>query len=121
MRDEEYEARLIDGTVRHVILNAAPLRDQYGDVIGSVCVETEITERKRLEVAQASLLQCSRVTGPAFFAALVKAISETLGARQVYVAEIAEEDLRVLRTLAAHIRWQAGNIWRFHSARDALR
>ena len=108
VRDEEYEARLVDGTVRHIILNAAPLRDQNGEVIGSVCVETEITERKRLEVAQASLLQCSRVPGPAFFAALVKAISETLGARQVYVAEVAEEDPRVLRTLAAYIDGKPG-------------
>ncbi|MDO9383630.1 MAG: PAS domain-containing protein [Hyphomicrobiaceae bacterium] len=108
VRDEEYEARLVDGTVRHIILNAAPLRGQNGEILGSVVVETEITQRKRLEVAQASLLQCSRVPGPAFFAALVKAISETLGARQVYVAEITEEDPRVLRTLAAYIDGKPG-------------
>lgn len=103
VRNEEYEVRFHDGRVDHVILSASPLRDAGGKITGSVGVEIDITERKRIEAAQARLIACSRATGPAFFAELVRAIAETLGARQVYIAEIVGDDPRTLHTLAAYI------------------
>ena len=101
--DEEFEIRCSDGDVTHVILNAAPMRDGHGVVVGSVCVEIDITERKRFEDAQSLLLQCSRATGAAFFDELVLAISKTLNAQRVCVAEIVGENRGVLRALSACI------------------
>ncbi len=40
-----------DGTVRHVLGNARPLRDEQGDIRGSVSAFIDITERKRAEEA----------------------------------------------------------------------
>lgn len=110
VRDEEYELHFTDGRVRHVILNAAPLRNKSREVIGSVCVETDITERKRLEVAQRLLLESSRASGQAFFDSLVGAITETLGACHAYLAEL-KTDSPVLHTLSA----RAGGEPRMHA------
>ncbi len=98
--NEEYEIRLRDGRRNYAILNASPMRNARGDIIGCVCVDVDITERKRIETAQQRLLECSRVTGQAFFAALVKAIAGSLDARQVYIAEIDPKRPSILKTLA---------------------
>lgn len=111
--NEDYEMRLQDGRSSHVILNASPMRSARGEIIGAVCVGLDITERKRIETAQKRLLECSRATGQAFFDALVCAISEVLGARQVYVAEILPQDHRVLRTIAAYIDGKPGTYGEF--------
>jgi PAS domain S-box-containing protein len=107
--NEDYEMRLQDGHSSHIILNASPMRNARGDIIGAVCVDIDITERKRIEAAQKRLLECSRATGQAFFDALVCAIAEVLGACHVYIAEVAPEDRRVLRCLAAWVDGRPGN------------
>lgn len=88
VRDEEYEVRLRDGRIAHVILSASPLHDATGALDGCVCVEIDITERKLVERAQRRLLECSRETGPAFFESLVAAVAVTLDACHVYIAQI---------------------------------
>lgn len=103
VRDEEYEIRHFDGRSRHVILNASPMQNARGERVGSVTISVDITDRKRFENAQERLLQCARATGPAYFDALVAAISQTLGAQRVYVAEIVGENHNALRTLAGCI------------------
>jgi len=108
VRDEEYEIRFNCGRITHVVLNASPIRDSAGGVVGSICVEMDVTSRRLYERTQQLLLECSRATGPQFFTALTSAISEALGARQVYIAEISESDPRVLRTLSAHIDGKPG-------------
>jgi PAS domain S-box-containing protein len=103
VRDEEFEVRFHDGRTVNVILSASPMHDSAGNIEGCVCVEIDITERKRVEMAQDRLLACSRVTGQSFFEALVGAIAEILGACHVYVAESLPESPGTVHTLAAWI------------------
>lgn len=113
VRDEEFEVRFNGGQVSHIVLNASPIRDSTGRIVGSICVERDVTSRTRYERTQRLLLECSRATGPLFFTALTSAISEALGARQVYIAEVSEEDPRVLHTLSAHIDGEPGTYGTF--------
>lgn len=69
--------------------------------------------RDRLEMTQRRLLECSRATGQQFFVALVRAISDSLGARHVYVAEVHPEQPGVLRTLAAYVDGRHGDFGQF--------
>ncbi|HSD28524.1 MAG TPA: DUF4118 domain-containing protein, partial [Vicinamibacteria bacterium] len=54
VRDSEFDLVFHDGRVRHLLGNAAPLRDGRGSVLGSVGAFIDITGRKR---AEASLAQ----------------------------------------------------------------
>ena len=49
----DYELDIVspDGTVRHVLGNARPLRDEQGNPRGSVSAFIDITERKKAEEA----------------------------------------------------------------------
>lgn len=108
VRDEEYEVRFNGGQTANVILNASPMRNASGMIEGSVCVETDITERRRVGMAQDRLLACSRMTGQGFFEGLVRSIAETLGACDVYVAECLPDRPGTVRTLAAWIDGEHG-------------
>lgn len=103
VRDEDYELRLSDGSASNIIINASPMYNARGEIVGSVCVDIDITERRRIETMQRRFLECSRSTGQAFFEALVRTIAEALGACHVYIAECLPEDRRVLRSMAAWV------------------
>jgi len=51
LRDYEFTLVYNDGTIRHVLGNAVPLRDEQGNPIGSVSSFMDITARKRIEAA----------------------------------------------------------------------
>jgi PAS domain S-box-containing protein len=51
VRGAEMDLRFTDGEVRHLLGNAAPLRDEHGVTKGSVGAFIDITERKRAEEA----------------------------------------------------------------------
>ncbi len=53
VRDSELDIAFEDGRVRHLLGNAAPLRDAIGRVLGSVGAFIDITERKRAEASLA--------------------------------------------------------------------
>jgi PAS domain S-box-containing protein len=53
VRNSELEVAFEDGRVRHLLGNAAPLRDAVGRVLGSVGAFIDITERKRAEASLA--------------------------------------------------------------------
>ena len=54
--NEEMELHFIDGTVLFGLVQAAPLRDQFGKIIGAVSAGLDITERKRVEEHRLLLL-----------------------------------------------------------------
>lgn len=113
VRDEEYEVRYKFGRVDNVILNASPMYDKNGEIIGCSCIQVDVTERKKYEAAQKRLLECSRATGQEFFEALVSAISQTLKASKVLVAEcVPGTDCR-FRTIAAMIDGKPGRLDEF--------
>lgn len=113
VRDEEYEIRYKFGRVDNVILNASPMYDKTGEIIGCSCIQVDITERKNYEAAQKRLLECSRATGQEFFEALVSAISQTLKAKKVIVAECVPGTEGRFRTLAAMIDGKPGSLGEF--------
>ena len=43
------------GVLRHVALTISPIRDRNGDIVGASHVAREITDRRRLEAANAQL------------------------------------------------------------------
>ncbi|AKB75173.1 sensory transduction histidine kinase [Methanosarcina lacustris Z-7289] len=47
----EFDIVYLDGTTRHILGNARPLRDQQGNPTGSISAFIDITERKRAEEA----------------------------------------------------------------------
>lgn len=47
VRDVELELHFINGDVTHVLMNAAPLRDQNGNVFGAVAAFSDITAQRR--------------------------------------------------------------------------
>ncbi len=53
VRDCEFDISFDDGRVRHLLGNAAPLRDESGTLLGSVGAFIDITERKRAEASLA--------------------------------------------------------------------
>ena len=54
--NEEMELHFTDGTVLFGLVQAAPLRDQFGKIIGAVSAGLDITERKRVEEHRLLLL-----------------------------------------------------------------
>jgi PAS domain S-box-containing protein len=54
--NEEMELHFTDGTVLSGLVQAAPLRDQSGNVVGAVSAGLDITERKRTEEHRLLLL-----------------------------------------------------------------
>jgi PAS domain S-box-containing protein len=55
VRDLEVEYRFKDGTVRHMVANATPLRDAHGTVTGGVVAFIDVTDRKRARDVQEHL------------------------------------------------------------------
>jgi PAS domain S-box-containing protein len=55
VRDCALELRFADGTTRHLLVNATPLRDAHGKLTGGVASFIDVTERKRLADAQEHL------------------------------------------------------------------
>ena len=51
IRNYEFDIVYLDGTVRHILGNARPLRDKQGNPTGSISAFIDITERKRAEEA----------------------------------------------------------------------
>jgi signal transduction histidine kinase/FixJ family two-component response regulator len=49
IENEEFEARFADGETRYGVIQAAPLRDPSGRIVGAVSAAIDITERKRTE------------------------------------------------------------------------
>ncbi len=47
--EEEIEIQRFDGKKAYILNNAAPVRDESGNIIGGVTVEQDITERKKIE------------------------------------------------------------------------
>jgi signal transduction histidine kinase/DNA-binding response OmpR family regulator len=47
--NEEYEIRFSDGSTISLLVQAAPLRDATGRIVGGVCAAVDISERKRVE------------------------------------------------------------------------
>jgi two-component sensor histidine kinase/DNA-binding response OmpR family regulator len=47
--NEEFEVRFDDGTAISLLIQASPLRDTQGQIIGAVCAALDISERKRVE------------------------------------------------------------------------
>lgn len=63
VRNYEFDMIHPDGTVRHLLGNAAPLRDDNGKPRGSVAAFIDITERKRAEERMASLQSITAALG----------------------------------------------------------
>jgi PAS domain S-box-containing protein len=62
VRDDELEVVFTDGTVRHIIGNAEPLRDDAGRPRGSVAAFVDVTDSRRIAEALAESEQRLRLT-----------------------------------------------------------
>ncbi|MDD4052319.1 MAG: PAS domain S-box protein, partial [candidate division Zixibacteria bacterium] len=90
-----------DGPDRWVLTNAAPVRNEAGEVVAGVVVFTDVTERKRAESMLQSLAKgTSTGNGREFFQLLMRHVAEGLGCRYAYVAELAGPDKGTIKTLA---------------------
>lgn len=103
--DCEYRLLRQDGTVRWVRDRAFPIQDERGEIWRVAGLSEDITERKLHHEALQSLLDCSRITGPPFFAALVEMLAAVLGVRCVILAEIQPDQPAVITNVAC---WEDG-------------
>lgn len=62
VRDAEYELRRRDGRVITVLENARMVRDEHGNVVGSEGTLTDVTERRRAELAVRAEKERAQVT-----------------------------------------------------------
>ena len=100
---ENAEAIIKSGTGadRWVLINAAPVRNETGEVVAGVVMFADVTERKRAESMLRSLVKgTSTDNGRQFFHLLMRHVAEGLGCRYAYVAELAGPDKGKVKTLA---------------------
>jgi len=86
--------------------HAVPLFDESGQTRGSVGVFIDISDRKRTETAFHKLVECSRITGSAFFETVVRILAELFQVRYVYIGEVLPDNPCYVRTLAAWVNGQ---------------
>jgi diguanylate cyclase len=48
VRDEHFDVKVADGSLKHLDLSVAPLKDESGEQIGFTAIIADVTERKRL-------------------------------------------------------------------------
>lgn len=99
--DEEYRILRPDGTMRWIRDRAFPIRDEQGAVVRIAGLAEDITQKKRQEEALQLLLDCSRVTGHAFFATLVETLAQVLGVHHILLWEVLGEAPHRARLVAA--------------------
>lgn len=98
---EEYRILRPDGTLRWLRDRAFPVYDETGAVVRVAGLAEDVTEKILQERALQLLLDCSRVTGHAFFTTLVETLANVLDVRHVLLWEIIDEQEGTVRTVAA--------------------
>jgi PAS domain S-box-containing protein len=101
MRDFEEEVRFEDGTSRHLLGNATPLRDARGRRIGAVAAFVDISERKQAERRLAGSL------------AITRNLAESRS-----VGDAVE---RVVQTICETLGWELGAMWSPDTSAGVLR
>lgn len=95
----EFEIAGLNGGRRAVETHAVPLRMADGQLV-HLAITRDISERRRRERALMRLVECGRVTGPAFFDALVQTLAEVLGVRYVFIGELPPDSPGQARTVS---------------------
>jgi PAS domain S-box-containing protein len=104
---EEYRILRPDGTLRWIRDRAFPIFDEQGAVVRVAGLAEDITEKILQEKALQLLLDCSRVTGQAFFATLVETLATVLDVRHVLLWELSDDREGTVRQVAA---WHEGKV-----------
>jgi signal transduction histidine kinase len=109
-RDYEFDLVFDDGTTRHLLGNAAPLRDERGEPWGSVGAFIDITDRKR---AEDSLREASRRKDE-FLGMLSHELRNPLApiSNSIYVLDHADPNGEPARRAATVIRRQVDHLTR---------
>ena len=101
---EEIEVRFDDGSVTHLLINAAPLKDDAGAVRGAVAIGVDITARRQAQAErEAAHRQLEELN-----ATLERRVAEALAERKVLAEVVAGADAFV-QVVDLDFRWMAIN------------
>lgn len=99
----QYESRqsAIDGRSIDLLLNAIPLRDEAGKIIGATGTAANISDRKQREEALKLIVEgTASSTGREFFRDCVRYLAEVLQVRYAIVTEFANDEKSRVRASA---------------------
>ena len=94
-----------DGQRKLLSVNGAPIKGANGEILSLVCYVTDITERVRREQILQRIVESTAATGHAYLRSIVRAMSESLGARHAFITELVCAAPARARTVAA---WMDG-------------
>lgn len=103
--DEVYRIVRPDGSIRWIRDRAFPIRNHAGEVVRIAGLAADVTAQKQQEAAMQQLIECSRITGDAFFATLVETLARAFDVRHVLLGALEDGEPERVRTIAA---WSNG-------------
>jgi PAS domain S-box-containing protein len=86
--DIEYRIVREDGAVRWVRDRAFPIRNEAGAVTRIAGLAEDITRHKQQQEATRMMIECSRVTGHAFYTTLVSTLAELLSVSHILLCKV---------------------------------
>ncbi len=104
----ESEHRVVhkDGSARWVFARGTALRNASGKTYRMICLDSDITQYKRIEATlQHVAAGTANVTGAEFYRALVEHFAQALDVAEVFVTECIDQPPTRVRTLAC---WERG-------------
>ena len=104
LRDEEMEVRFADGKGVHLLMNAAPLKDEQGALCGAVAVALDISHRKLADAQR----EAAHRELQALNATLESRVSSAVAERRV-LADIVEGTDAFVQVADLDFRWLAVN------------
>jgi PAS domain S-box-containing protein len=105
----QYEIQLSkkSGEKIWVNVNGGPILDSNGNVIGSMGIHSDITERKQTEEFIFNIAKgVSAATGEMFFRSLVNHIANNLDADYAFVGELKKDNPNIVQTIAVFAEGQ---------------
>jgi two-component system, cell cycle sensor histidine kinase and response regulator CckA len=86
------------------LLTLHPRFDSTGELVGTLCVSVDITDRKRQDETIRRLVEVSsRSFGESLFEAMALEVCAALGADYAYIGELAGEEKNTVQTLAVAV------------------
>lgn len=89
-----------DGTLRFSQYIMTAVKDETDQVVNLIIQASDLSDRKRFEETLHRLIECAKLKGDQFFAALVRALAEALNVRYAFICQVDPANPQQVRTVA---------------------